>query len=137
MGWLTERSRVDPVTGCWLWTRTKTRGYGWAKRKGKAQGAHRHAWEIAHGPIPEGMTVHHTCFTPPCVNPDHLVLLSQSRNASIRDPGSTVRRIKGTCKRDHPMSGDNLYIKPSGKRVCRICHALRERERHRRKKENE
>lgn len=124
---------VAPATGCWLWTGAKTRGYGWAKRKGLAQGAHRHAWEIVNGPIPARVTVHHTCFTPPCVNPHHLALLSQSQNAALRDPASTARRRKDTCGRGHPMSGANLYIKPSGKRVCRTCHALRERQR---RKEN-
>lgn len=82
------------------------------------------------------MTVHHTCFTPPCVNPAHLRLLSQSENAKLRDPEVYERKRRPTCKRNHPMQGPNLYIKPSGKRVCRACHALRERERHQRNKEN-
>lgn len=131
-----ERSTVDPETGCWLWQKTTTRGYGDAKRGGIHQGAHRHAWEIAFGPIPRGMTVHHRCFQPLCVFPGHLRLKTQPENAAIRDPASTLRRRQPECGAGHQMAGDNLYVKPSGKRVCRACHARRARERYHRVKEN-
>lgn len=29
--------------------------------------------------------------------------------------------LKSHCKRGHPLSGDNLYLKPSGIRQCRTC----------------
>lgn len=34
--------------------------------------AHRFAWELAHGPVPDGAEVVHTCGTLRCVRPDHL-----------------------------------------------------------------
>jgi len=43
--------------------------------------AHRVAWELEHGPIPEGMCVLHQCDTPRCVR--HLFLGTKLQN--IRD----------------------------------------------------
>lgn len=42
--------------------------------------AHRFAWELFVGPIPEGMQVCHRCNNKHCVNPDHLYLGTQKQN---------------------------------------------------------
>lgn len=44
--------------------------------------AHRVAYVIAKGDIPDGAVVMHSCDNPRCVNPDHLSLGTQSDNLS-------------------------------------------------------
>lgn len=67
-------SRALPSSsGCWLWQgRTARGGYGHFDLGGKVWLAHRLAYTLAHGPIPEGLDVLHSCDTPACVNPAHL-----------------------------------------------------------------
>lgn len=65
-----------PQGECRIWTGQRTRdGYG-AIGIGRGQQfrVHRIVWEIAHGAIPAGLLVCHTCDTPLCVNVDHLFL---------------------------------------------------------------
>ena len=79
--------RVDRSAGpdaCWPWLGMRIRGYGFivATHHGKRVPAHRLAFEIAVGaPIPTGMSICHRCDNPPCCNPAHLFLGTQSDNA--------------------------------------------------------
>ena len=82
-----DKSRFAAMTkeaenGCLLWTgaiRDEKNGYG-AFRHGskripgdrKLLLAHRVAWEMANGPIPDGLFILHSCNNPLCVSLDHL-----------------------------------------------------------------
>ena len=57
--------------------------------------AHRFAWRICNGEIPDGMVIMHTCDVPLCVNPAHLKLGTQAENVADRDiKGRTARGEK-------------------------------------------
>jgi hypothetical protein len=75
-------TKVDRRDDCWLWTGALTAGYGIIRINGSGADtrrgyAHRVAWELVHGPIPSDMRVVHRCRTARCVNPAHLVLVSE------------------------------------------------------------
>ncbi len=70
---------------CWLWTASGIPGGHGQMMMGSRPNArpyyaHRIAWVIAHGEIPDGMAVLHRCDVPRCVNPAHLFLGDQDAN---------------------------------------------------------
>ncbi len=71
-------SKADRSGGpdaCWRWGRSLDReGYGWVRIFGPVDRAHRVAWRLVYGAIPDGLCVLHTCDVPSCVNPAHLRL---------------------------------------------------------------
>lgn len=60
---------------CWVWTAGLTPwGYGTCSPKHGSPYAHRAAWIMANGPIPDGLWVLHRCDAPACVRSEHLFL---------------------------------------------------------------
>lgn len=66
--------KVQKSPDCWLWTAASLGGYGvfTESHGGKQHKAHRFAYELLVGPIPEGLVIDHRCRTTLCVNPSHL-----------------------------------------------------------------
>ena len=67
---------------CWGWKRTTNNGgYGYFSSRGqKKWAAHRYSYEKYIGQIPDGLFVLHRCDNPPCSNPLHLFLGTNSDN---------------------------------------------------------
>jgi len=94
-----EKYCPEPNTGCWLWTASLSGGgYGSFRVGEKKLYAHRVAYDLYKGPIPEGDGYHgtcvcHTCDTPECVNPEHLFLGTHTDN--MRDRSAKGRHAGG------------------------------------------
>lgn len=117
--------RIDPETGCWLWTAARSHdGYGHFWSGTRVTFAHKWMWEYLNGPVPEGMQLDHfECDggAQGCVNPQHVRLASPWENG-LRSRGfPAVNRAKTHCHRGHPFDQANTYVNPQGSRVCRTC----------------
>lgn len=109
-------SNVDRSGGpnaCWEWQGSlkgpSRNRYGNASLKGRTVRAHRLAWIITHGDIPQGEGAHgtcvcHHCDNPPCCNPAHLFLGTNTDNNHDKE-----RKGRG----NHPRGKDNGRAKLS------------------------
>ncbi len=108
--------------GCWLWLgRKESKGYGQFECKGIFNVAHRFAYELLLGPIPEGLTLDHLCRNRACVNPDHLEPTLHRDNV-LRGVNACATNARVThCPEGHPYDLFNTYRMSNGGRACRKC----------------
>lgn len=72
---LSKKSQVDSETGCIRWTGAHDKfGFGRVHTKDGVRSAHRLAFTISHGKIPDGVFVRHSCGVRDCMAPSHLYL---------------------------------------------------------------
>jgi len=77
--------KTDRTETCWVWRGGLTQaGYGTISLERKRLLVHRVSYELARGPISDGLHVLHHCDNPPCLNPDHLFLGTQQDNVADR-----------------------------------------------------
>lgn len=103
-------------SGCWEWTGSRGRGYG-LFNLGKLLPAHRVAYELLIGPIPEGYHAHHECGNSWCINPTHVRPMPAAEHYATRRHRNSM---KTHCKRGHEFTPENT-IRHGGRRECRIC----------------
>jgi hypothetical protein len=140
--------------GCDLWVGTEAKkGYGaFSMSHAKPLPAHRAAWILANGPVPDGLQVGHACHDAAalrggcsggvmcphrrCVRLDHLVLQT-SRENSLATPLSRARRNRAVavCPAGHDITDpDNRMSRVRDGRIhveCGVCSRERGLERNR------
>lgn len=114
---------VDEATGCWVWQGGDDhgKGYGRIHRYGRTMPAHRYFYELAKGPIPDGLELDHLCRNVKCVNPDHLEPVTPRENVRRGTTPAARNMVATHCVHGHPLAGANLYIARDGHRQCRAC----------------
>jgi hypothetical protein len=117
--------------GCVVFTGAHSATYGqiWWNRAQHL--AHRVAYELMVGPIPDGNVIDHLCSNRSCVNPHHLEPVTQDEN--VRRAGTPMaarQSAKTRCRRGHEYDLVNTYYAPgTGHRQCRECNRISRRER--------
>lgn len=117
-----DRVAVLSEDECWIWRGAlHSAGYGTLGDRY----AHRIAYELKVGPIPQGYDIDHLCRVRPCVNPKHLEAVTHRENVLRGESKNAKNARKTHCIRGHDISAGspNTYITPSGGRNCRACRA--------------
>ena len=116
---------------CWPWTASVNRdGYGLFSISGKFIGAHRFAFELAGGTIPEGCEIDHLCRNRTCVRASHLEAVPHLINMRRAHEDQT------RCAQGHPLVEENLWRTKTGGRICKTCSRRRVSEFHERAQAN-
>ena|SRR5689334_17005961 len=104
---------------CWLWQGYRHDcGYGLLSIKKRNFYAHRIAWEMFRGPIPDGMHVLHRCDVPACVNPEHLFLGTNDDN--IADKVSKGRQPRGETQGSSVLTDSDVKAIRSSQESSRL-----------------
>lgn len=103
---------------CWVWRGgLKPNGYGQfgLDRQRRSAYAHRVAYTLYVGPIPDGLTLDHLCRNRRCVNPSHLEPVTAVENFR------RAMAARTHCANGHPYD-ESTPIR-QGARNCAICTA--------------
>lgn len=112
--------------GCRVWKRyIHPTGYGMFSvlKNGKYDcvKVHRWLWEYIHGKkIEKGFCLDHLCRNRPCINLDHLELVTISENTCRGDCPSALNRRKKVCQRGHLFD----IKRETGYRECSKCKKI-------------
>lgn len=106
---------------CRAWTENRDRkGYGYLSWDGRTWRAHRAAYVVARGPIPDDKVINHICGNRACIKVSHLELVTMRENNEYRTVperrntsghrGVTFDKKKGRYRAQVHSRGTNHYL---------------------------
>lgn len=115
---------VEKTSTCWLWTKKlNPAGYGqfyagviYQRGSAGKTYAHRYAYELMVGPIPQGYDIDHLCRVRNCVRPDHLEAVTHRENMLRGDTIAARMAARTHCNHGHELDA----VGPTG-RYCSTC----------------
>lgn len=119
-------ARVQKTETCWLWTGSKNgNGYGFISQRPLPRvSAHRFAYELFKGPIPDGLEPDHLCRVRHCVYPAHLEAVDHRTNTLRGETIAAYNAAKTHCINGHPFDSENTYRRQGVWRGCRTCNRV-------------
>jgi hypothetical protein len=119
---------------CWGWRGAHFQQNGYAlfsirtvvDLKWRPTTAHRIAYELYVGPIPDGLVIDHLCRNRGCVNPEHLEPVTRGENVRRGMHPTAVLVRENHCGKGHKFTPDNTIVRKNGKRECRTCVRARD-----------
>lgn len=115
-------ARYTKSDGCWTWRGClHSSGYGSFYMGRQKVSAHRLAFVIHNGEIPDGLVIDHLCRNRSCVNPEHLEAVTQSRNVRRGLLCADTIRLGSNCSKGHLIDEESIMRTKRGPR-CRICN---------------
>ncbi len=126
----------QPGTGCWLWKKAISSGYGVVHIRrlanNKSIPVHRLCYQLAYGSIDDSLHVHHRveepikCCGRACGNPEHLLAVTPRDHIVDLTPGSAsyVAAHRDHCAAGHPYTVATTRISSEGYRQCRVCDRI-------------
>lgn len=126
-------AKVDKSAGpdaCWRWTGgTFNHGYAQFWFEGRNVLAHRFAYELCIGPIPDGATIDHVrargCRFTDCVNPAHLEPVTMRENLLRGDTFQAANAAKTHCIHGHEFTPENTKHYRNRTTTARECITCR------------
>ncbi|UIR16696.1 HNH endonuclease [Streptomyces spinosirectus] len=119
-----DRGYTSP---CLIWSGyLMPNGYGQFRWAGRTQLAHRVAYEIQIGPIPDGFSLDHLCRNRACVNVEHLEGVTQRENLLRGETVTAAHAAATHCPQGHEYTPENTTVS-GGIRYCRSCNQQRMR----------
>jgi len=107
---------IDDSTECWNWTGAKTPlGYGvkWDSAKRRLTSSHRFAYQLLHGPVPDGLELDHLCRNRSCCNPNHLQAVTHHQNVirgRVAEVASKTHFRKGVTRTLANANGQTITL---------------------------
>lgn len=116
-------SEYRPDLGpCWIWTgATNGKGYGNFNTADGVRGAHRVAFQLEDGPVPDWLHIDHLCRVTMCVRRSHLEAVTPMVNTHRGFSPAALNARRRRCPQGHRYTPENTYRTKEGGRKCREC----------------